>query len=130
MASRAWHSRRHRSKGVPASADCPECKPLVSTLLLTAAIIQATMPYFLNMIPQGVSRRAFLKASSGVAAGASLLAGLLKAQSREARGPLMAYVGTFSSPLRDVLPTQVDLPPGNGRGIHLSQVNRSTRLMT
>ena len=35
-------------------------------------------------------------------------------------GPLMAYVGTFSSPLRDTLPTQVDLPPGNGRGIHSS----------
>ena len=40
--------------------------------------------------------------------------------------PLIAYVGTFSSPLRDVLPTQVDLPPGNGRGIHLFQVNRAT----
>ena len=38
----------------------------------------------------------------------------------------MAYVGTFSSPLEDVLPTQVDLPPGNGRGIHLFQVNRET----
>jgi 6-phosphogluconolactonase len=38
----------------------------------------------------------------------------------------MAYVGTFSSPLRDVLPTQVDLPPGNGRGIHLFQVDRET----
>ena len=38
----------------------------------------------------------------------------------------MAYVGTFSSPLRDVLPTQVDLPPGNGRGIHLFQVDRSS----
>jgi 6-phosphogluconolactonase (cycloisomerase 2 family) len=38
----------------------------------------------------------------------------------------MAYVGTFSSPLRDVLPTQVDLPPGNGRGIHLFEVNRTT----
>jgi 6-phosphogluconolactonase (cycloisomerase 2 family) len=38
----------------------------------------------------------------------------------------MAYVGTFSSPLHDVLPTQVDLPPGNGRGIHLFQVDRST----
>jgi 6-phosphogluconolactonase (cycloisomerase 2 family) len=33
-------------------------------------------------------------------------------------------VGTFSSPLKDTLPTQVDLPPGNGRGIHLFQVNR------
>ena len=48
----------------------------------------------------------------------------------EAAGPLIAYVGTFSSPLRDVLPTQVDLPPGNGRGIHLFQVNRATGAMT
>ena len=48
----------------------------------------------------------------------------------KAAGPLIAYVGTFSSPLRDVLPTQVDLPPGNGRGIHLFQVNRATGAMT
>lgn len=40
--------------------------------------------------------------------------------------PLMAYVGTFSSPLGDVLPTQVDLPPGNGLGIHLFRVDRTT----
>ncbi|MCO8123498.1 lactonase family protein [Stieleria sp. TO1_6] len=45
-------------------------------------------------------------------------------------GPLMAYVGTFSSPLGDVLPTQVDLPPGNGRGIHLFEVDRETGAMT
>src|SRR5260370_25259131 len=45
-------------------------------------------------------------------------------------GPLLAYVGTFSSPLRDVLPTQVDLPPGNGRGIHVFHVNRDTGAMT
>src|SRR5947208_6151449 len=79
-----------------------------------------------NMIPSGVSRRAFLKASSALAAGAPLLAALLKALSGEARGPLIAYVGTFSSPLRDVLPTQVDLPPGNGRGIHLFKADRAT----
>lgn len=42
----------------------------------------------------------------------------------------MAYVGTFSSPLRDTLPTQVDLPPGNGRGIHVFQVDRSTGALT
>ncbi len=42
----------------------------------------------------------------------------------------MAYVGTFSSPLRDMLPTQVDLPPGNGRGIHLFRVDRRTGGMT
>ena len=40
--------------------------------------------------------------------------------------PLMAYVGTFSSPLEDMLPTQVDLPPGNGLGIHHFRVNRET----
>ncbi len=43
---------------------------------------------------------------------------------------LMAYVGTFSSPLTDVLPTQVDLPPGNGRGIHLFNIDRSSGSMT
>jgi len=56
--------------------------------------------------------------------------GLQQALSDEVDGPLMAYVGTFSSPLRDVLSTQVDLPPGNGRGIHLFRVNRSTGDMT
>ena len=43
-----------------------------------------------------------------------------------AQRPLMAYVGTFSSPLRDTLPTQVDLPPGNGRGIHIFEVDRQS----
>lgn len=43
--------------------------------------------------------------------------------------PLVAYVGTFSSPLRDTLPTQVDLPPGNGRGIHIFHVDRVTGAM-
>jgi 6-phosphogluconolactonase (cycloisomerase 2 family) len=56
--------------------------------------------------------------------------GFLRAQPGGAASPLVAYVGTFSSPLRDVLPTQVDLPPGNGRGIHLFQVNRTTGGMT
>jgi 6-phosphogluconolactonase (cycloisomerase 2 family) len=42
----------------------------------------------------------------------------------------MAYVGTFSSPLQDMPPTQVDLPPGNGRGIHLYRVDRVTGDMT
>ena len=75
------------------------------------------------------SRRTFLKTS--VAAGATpLVAGLLQAQTNGANGPLMAYVGTFSSPLQDVLSTQVDLPPGNGRGIHLFQVNRDSGAMT
>lgn len=45
---------------------------------------------------------------------------------KQSTRPLVAYVGTFSSPLRDTLPTQVDLPPGNGRGIHIFHVDRST----
>jgi 6-phosphogluconolactonase (cycloisomerase 2 family) len=48
----------------------------------------------------------------------------------EAARPLLAYVGTFSSPLGDTLPTQVDLPPGNGRGIHIFRVDRATGAMT
>lgn len=58
------------------------------------------------------------------------IAGELQAQSSDAQRPLIAYVGTFSSPLRDMLSTQVDLPPGNGRGIHLFRVNRETGAMT
>src|SRR5947207_1034839 len=77
-----------------------------------------------------VSRRSFLKASALLAGGAPLLAGVIQAQSAGGKAPLMAYVGTFSSPLRDVLPTQVDLPPGNGRGIHLFQLDRSTGALT
>jgi 6-phosphogluconolactonase (cycloisomerase 2 family) len=59
-----------------------------------------------------------------------LLATLVSARSGDAAGPLVAYVGTFSSPLADVLPTQVDLPPGNGRGIHIFHVDRESGVMT
>jgi 6-phosphogluconolactonase (cycloisomerase 2 family) len=76
------------------------------------------------------SRRRFLSACVALAGATSLNTGLLQAQSHDAGRPLLAYVGTFSSPLRDVLPTQVDLPPGNGRGIHLFQVDRATGAMT
>jgi 6-phosphogluconolactonase len=71
-----------------------------------------------------------LKGSAALAATAPLMNAWLDAQSAEVAGPLFAYVGTFSSPLRDVLPTQVDLPPGNGRGIHLFQVDRETGALT
>src|SRR4026207_458007 len=59
-----------------------------------------------------------------------ILAAFFEAAAEEAKAPPMAYVGTFSSPLHDVLPTQVDLPPGNGRGIHLFEVDRATGAMT
>ncbi len=77
-----------------------------------------------------ISRRSFLKSSIALAATTLLINGMHHAQADEARGPLFAYVGTFSSPLRDVLPTQVDLPPGNGRGIHIFKVDRDTGAMT
>src|SRR5262249_28440073 len=76
------------------------------------------------------SRRAFLKTSVALAGAASLTESVQRAEPVEEAGPPLAYVGPFSSPLRDVLPTQVDLPPGNGRGIHLFEVNRQTGEMT
>src|SRR5262245_21768016 len=73
------------------------------------------------------SRRSFLKTSAALAGTTPLVNGLLRAADPK---PLLAYIGTFSSPLKDVLPTQVDLPPGNGRGIHIFQVDRATGAMT
>ena len=81
------------------------------------------------MIRRNLSRRSFLKTSSALV-GISPLTGFLpRTESGEAAGPLVAYVGTFSSPLRDTLPSQVDLPPGNGRGIHLFDVDRTSGAM-
>ncbi|XZE45368.1 lactonase family protein [Pirellulaceae bacterium SH467] len=48
---------------------------------------------------------------------------ILNATSSRSKKAVRAYVGTFSSPLKDVLPTQVDLPPGNGRGIHIFEMD-------
>lgn len=75
------------------------------------------------------SRRSFLKSSVAIAATIPLIASQFQALASESGGPLVAYVGTFSSPLRDMLPTQVDLPPGNGRGIHVFQVDRASGAM-
>src|SRR3954465_14911054 len=72
------------------------------------------------------SRRSFLKTTSSLATIASFANVVRSPRTSQAARGLVAYVGTFSSPLRDTLPTQVDLPPGNGRGIHLFQVDRST----
>src|SRR5262245_20562058 len=73
-----------------------------------------------------LSRRSFLAVSAGLAGGAPFLS----AAADEVKRPMMAYVGTFSSPLSDVLPTQVGLPPGHGQGIHLFEVNRATGELT
>lgn len=77
-----------------------------------------------------LSRRSFLAKSAAIAGTTSLLASMRPADSQEPSAPLIAYVGTFSSPLHDVLPTQVDLPPGNGRGIHIFQIDRRSGALT
>mgnify|MGYP001826539890 CR=1 FL=1 len=76
-------------------------------------------------------RRSFLMTSL-VFAGAVLLVthSWLFAESDDVGRPLIAYVGTYTSPLKNMRSTQVDLPPGNGRGIHLFKVNRATGAMT
>jgi 6-phosphogluconolactonase (cycloisomerase 2 family) len=71
-----------------------------------------------------------MKRSALLSGAAALATAMPEAQSAETASPLIAYVGTFSAPLRDMLPTQVDLPPGNGRGIHLFHVDRSSGAMT
>jgi 6-phosphogluconolactonase (cycloisomerase 2 family) len=76
-----------------------------------------------------VRRWSILSILAGVVALGFLISFGPGSRSDETQPPLLAYVGTFSSPLRDVLPTQVDLPPGNGRGIHLFRVDRETGAM-
>ena len=60
----------------------------------------------------------------------ALAASTLLAQAADMQAPLIAYVGTYTSPLQNMRATQVDLPPGNGRGIHLFTVNRETGALT
>jgi 6-phosphogluconolactonase (cycloisomerase 2 family) len=109
-------------------ADSTRC--LSRPLMPLAPTFHPTMQSPVCSISAKVSRRSFLKMSAVLAGHGPLLARVIEAQSAGAKAPLMAYVGTFSSPLRDVLPTQVDLPPGNGRGIHLYKVDRTTGAMT
>src|SRR3954469_23008688 len=73
-------------------------------------------------MPASSSRRSFLKSAAALAGSAALP----RAHAASAKAPLMAYVGTYSSPIGKHLPTQVDLPPGNGKGIHIFQVDRTT----
>jgi 6-phosphogluconolactonase (cycloisomerase 2 family) len=89
------------------------------------APVKTTHLVLLTMTLVAPSRRSFLQISGTLAASTWLQPAPLRAQVTNDKR-LVAYVGTFSSPLQDVLPTQVDLPPGNGRGIHLFDVNRAT----
>ena len=78
--------------------------------------------------PQILPRRTFL-GTAGFAVVAAHAAAT-RSLAAPADAPLLAYVGTFSSPLKDTLPTQVDLPPGNGRGIHIFTVDRASGAWT
>lgn len=71
------------------------------------------------------SRRSTLKLA-GLAVAGSIVA----AAPRHEDVPLLAYVGTYTSPLKNMKPTQVDLPPGNGKGIHTFQMDRTTGALT
>ncbi|MCA9131708.1 MAG: lactonase family protein [Planctomycetales bacterium] len=81
-------------------------------------------------MPLTRSRRSFLQTTCAVAGTTPLLALGRSALAEQAKRPLLAYIGTFSSPLRDTLPTQVDLPPGNGLGIHMFEVDRESGALT
>lgn len=81
------------------------------------------------MHPSNRTPRLLLKAAFGLAFG-PLFTSLLEAQDTPETAPLMAYVGTYTSPLQNVRKTQVDLPPGNGRGIHLFEVDRASGALT
>ena len=81
------------------------------------------------MIPPRRSCRSILKVSSALVGGVPIAAASLLFAQPDAKAPLMAYVGTYTSPLQNVRPTQVDLPPGNGRGIHLFRVDRASGAM-
>lgn len=79
--------------------------------------------------PPSSSRRAFIK-SSTLLVGGTIAASAMGADTGRTRAPLIAYVGTYTSPLQNMRTTQVDLPPGNGEGIHLFEVNRESGAMT
>lgn len=76
--------------------------------------------------PRTVSRRGFLTHASGIA----LTGASLTRRPPQGDAPLFAYVGTYSSPPVDTPPGKVDLPPGNGRGIHIFRVDRRTGALT
>ncbi len=78
------------------------------------------------MTPSHFSRRSFLKTTTALIGGSPFASSFLQAGADTSGGLLIAYVGTYSSPLPIVRPGQVDLPPGNGLGIHLFKVDRAT----
>ena len=79
--------------------------------------------------PPPLSRRSLLTSAAALVGG-GLLQPLMAADAAREKAPVIAYVGTYTSPLANMRPTQVDLPPGNGRGIHLFEMDRTTGALT
>ena len=77
-----------------------------------------------------LTRRSFVAAATGLASVTPALARSTRGQAPASSGGLFAYVGTYSSPPVDTPPGKVDLPPGNGRGIHIFTVDRATGALT
>lgn len=89
---------------------------------------------------RALTRRSFVTRAAGLAAlgraadssGTVLASAGADSGSERQRDepPLLAYVGTYSSPPVDAPPGKVDLPPGTGRGIHVFRVDRETGALT
>lgn len=80
-------------------------------------------------VPVGASFTMFHPLVSVLAFAALLLCAFVPAAGGVDDRPVMAYVGTYTSPLKNMRATQVDLPPGNGKGIHLFEVDRASGAM-
>jgi 6-phosphogluconolactonase len=66
------------------------------------------------------SRRQFLGTAAALSAGGSLLARARQKQARRGNGPILAYVGTYSSPQGP------EGSKGHGQGIYLFEMNPAT----
>ena len=71
------------------------------------------------------TRRTFLHSTA-----VAVLSSHLSASAAGTPKKIIAYVGTYTSPLKNMRPTQVDLPPGNGRGIHILEMNPASGALT
>ena len=91
--------------------------------------MKATLNPSIDRSGTAQSRRAFLRQAL-ILGGSSAIAGVHSLSAASRRGLLMAYVGTYTSPLKNMRSTQVDLPPGNGRGVHMFEVDRKTGAMS
>ena len=87
-------------------------------------MMTAIMPVSSRVAP--ITRRSFVGRASGFMAMTPVVALAEATRQRGQGSTLLAYVGTYSSSPVDTPAGKVDLPPGNGRGIHIFRVDRAT----